>query len=89
MITRQDIIDMGYPDEPWFGNAIAAVNAQGWDKQSPTYVANLKAMLEFFKDGGGLLAVMYTDIETAQADAELEDEYRDIHGGQLYEDDGA
>lgn len=55
MLTKQDIRDMGYPNEPWFGDAVAAANDQHMNPTSSTFAEDFAALWAFFRDGGSFV----------------------------------
>lgn len=61
MITRQDLIDMGYVDEDvsLLDDAVSNVNAQGWDKNHTEFKSRVKVMVEFTLTYGDI----YNDVE--------------------------
>lgn len=89
MITREDIVAMGYEDGPELDAAVTNVNAQGWQKTMEGYDQSVRAMIQFTIDwqrafmSDGII-ISFEDVDSALLDSEF-----DEIDENLREDDGA
>jgi len=89
MITRQDIIEMGYAQGcGWFADAIQGVNAQEWDITATDYKSKVLKMIQFYADGGMIAMQLYVDVNSDELDDELDSDELDELEFEI-NDDGA
>jgi len=77
MITKEDLLDMGYTDSDWFPRALEVVNLMRLNSEDVEHRPSIRLAIIFFANGDGEMPLSYEDVHPDQLDGEYDYERND------------